>query len=237
MKSTCPRFTLSTPSENRMKQFMAQGQQQNYQSRDNRSESSRELGENPATECLRFGSVCWRSSGEECLGPLIPLVTKRTQEPDEPSSNPHSSPWSLDKRLHSIGRYENTPAFRLNFLHYLMSRNDASDTLRALAQRRYAIALPTNQPRSRDIKITTLPRASCNNMHIATRRDIRGNCLVCIETLLDERRLVWCRDSCGQSVHADCLSQWIDQREQSDLEPPSCVHCRQPWGNPCDCFI
>lgn len=71
--------------------------------------------------------------------------------------------------------------------------------------------------------------------HVARRR-IGENCPICLERMagLPLNELVWCKSSCGQSVHVYCFAQWEDGR-QNPHAPLTCVCCRGPWQPQCDC--
>ena len=54
-------------------------------------------------------------------------------------------------------------------------------------------------------------------------------CAICFEDfakdgVVPDEDIVFCRYSCGKSLHADCFSKWADQKEDV-----TCVYCRAPW--------
>jgi hypothetical protein len=46
--------------------------------------------------------------------------------------------------------------------------------------------------------------------------------------------LVWCKSSCGQSVHQKCFDIWM-RNCVADGRAATCVSCRALWGEECEC--
>jgi len=53
------------------------------------------------------------------------------------------------------------------------------------------------------------------------------NCPICFEELDED--LVFCRYSCGKSVHKDCFERWTAIRTKKGGQA-NCVYCRAPWN-------
>ncbi|OCK83899.1 hypothetical protein K432DRAFT_321429 [Lepidopterella palustris CBS 459.81] len=80
------------------------------------------------------------------------------------------------------------------------------------------------------------PRPTCSR-HLtvhSTRRPIEEHCPICYTAMaeLPLEALVWCKASCGQSVHRECFDKWRRSRPHASV-PLTCVLCRQPWQGPC----
>jgi hypothetical protein len=81
---------------------------------------------------------------------------------------------------------------------------------------------------------------SCDAVH-ARRQAIEGDCAICRDVLAEDgstaasdEGLVWCKDSCGQSVHQQCFDGWKRQCV-ADGRAATCVSCRASWSEGCDC--
>jgi hypothetical protein len=66
------------------------------------------------------------------------------------------------------------------------------------------------------------------------RKPVSGPCPICFEDMEDEasaagRRpaeaTVWCKATCGQSLHASCFRQWTAHSKGA----PTCPYCRSAW--------
>uniref|UniRef100_A0A6C0CMI2 RING-type domain-containing protein n=1 Tax=viral metagenome TaxID=1070528 RepID=A0A6C0CMI2_9ZZZZ len=51
------------------------------------------------------------------------------------------------------------------------------------------------------------------------------DCPICMDNLLGSTDLVWCKSSCGNSIHSECFKRWCDVSRGS----PTCVYCRVAW--------
>ncbi len=48
-------------------------------------------------------------------------------------------------------------------------------------------------------------------------------CPICLESLKDGGKLVFCKNSCGKYIHEECFKMWCLKNEAK------CVFCRHPW--------
>jgi hypothetical protein len=65
------------------------------------------------------------------------------------------------------------------------------------------------------------------------RRPIEGDCGICCHGLKgseqdDREELIWCRNSCGQSVHQECFDSWREHCV-ANARSVTCVACRASW--------
>jgi hypothetical protein len=80
----------------------------------------------------------------------------------------------------------------------------------------------------------------CAQTH-AHRRPVDEECSICYSDILladsDPSELVWCRSSCGRSVHRSCFDHWRAQyaNNPSGRRPLTCTICRAPWADDCGC--
>ncbi|KAF2418775.1 hypothetical protein EJ08DRAFT_49777 [Tothia fuscella] len=81
-----------------------------------------------------------------------------------------------------------------------------------------AVATPPN---------TTRP---CTTTHVA-RRSTDADCPICTTSLVNSqlRDIVWCKRTCGQNVHRQCMDQW----SQVSGRGTRCVVCRSLWDTTC----
>lgn len=57
----------------------------------------------------------------------------------------------------------------------------------------------------------------------ANRRDMEGECSVCLKKLLRSTAdITFCRGGCGQNIHSDCFDQWSKAQQ-------ACPLCRVAW--------
>lgn len=69
-----------------------------------------------------------------------------------------------------------------------------------------------------------------------------ADCPICFEPLIepgeqarfdsDSRSLVYCRTSCGNTIHKECFDQWSKSQKEAMFyrsNPVTCVYCRAPW--------
>lgn len=56
------------------------------------------------------------------------------------------------------------------------------------------------------------------------------DCPICYEdfTTTQGESVVWCRASCGKSLHENCFVKWAQEAERKRT-PVSCVYCRAKW--------
>lgn len=58
------------------------------------------------------------------------------------------------------------------------------------------------------------------------RKDVDGECPICHEDLDPNKEdVTFCRASCGQNLHEECMEQWM----QAQTVPPRCPLCRKFW--------
>ena len=55
--------------------------------------------------------------------------------------------------------------------------------------------------------------------------DKDDDCPICLEKLLNDEEIVYCKYSCGKSIHKICMNKWIK------IKGPICVYCRGNWVN------
>ena len=53
------------------------------------------------------------------------------------------------------------------------------------------------------------------------RKEIVGNCPICLDPMSEEQKIAYCRYGCGNNVHHDCFKKWKKE---------TCVMCREYWG-------
>jgi len=59
------------------------------------------------------------------------------------------------------------------------------------------------------------------------RKCIDGECAICFEDMIEGKEdIVFCRYSCGQNLHQDCMLKWSDKKRDSDI---TCPYCRAKW--------
>lgn len=60
--------------------------------------------------------------------------------------------------------------------------------------------------------------------------DDTDSCPICCELFFEtkDEETVWCRESCGKSVHKSCFEKWSDSLGHNRV---TCVYCRSPWNN------
>ncbi|KAF2006417.1 hypothetical protein P154DRAFT_518030 [Amniculicola lignicola CBS 123094] len=77
----------------------------------------------------------------------------------------------------------------------------------------------------------------CRRTHVA-RRSLAEECSICYddENMSEEwlEDLVWCKSSCGNSVHKACFELW--KRQCGELgRDVTCTICRARWDDACPC--
>lgn len=62
----------------------------------------------------------------------------------------------------------------------------------------------------------------------------RDACPICCEDLVEGPDLLWCRASCGNSVHRVCHDRWTAAhlKRHNSLDTLACVYCRARWVPP-----
>ncbi|KAF1938350.1 hypothetical protein EJ02DRAFT_457919 [Clathrospora elynae] len=106
-------------------------------------------------------------------------------------------------------------------------REDASSAAVSTASTASQVVIPAPPPSSR----------RCTRTH-ARRLPLNEECSICHEGDLllecDASALVWCRSSCGRTVHKSCFDDW---RAQCLIEGRSlrCAVCRGAWDEVCEC--
>eukprot|EP00474_Spongospora_subterranea_P009544 CRZ10002.1 hypothetical protein [Spongospora subterranea] len=83
-----------------------------------------------------------------------------------------------------------------------------------------AFTLATGQP-------VSLEEAQAKT--VAQRSAEGDDCPICFEEMHEnEEDLVYCKLSCGRSVHSMCFANWAASKRKAG-EVVTCVYCRQPW--------
>jgi hypothetical protein len=88
----------------------------------------------------------------------------------------------------------------------------------------------TSTPPSGDAGPSSSP--TCAQTHVR-RRAIDDECPICREDFLLRDKLVWCRNSCGRTVHRACFEAWEVECTAGGREP-TCGLCRAEWVQ-CGC--
>ncbi|CBX92206.1 hypothetical protein IAQ61_000384 [Plenodomus lingam] len=57
------------------------------------------------------------------------------------------------------------------------------------------------------------------------RKPIEGECPICYDELEDKDHTVYCKSSCGNNVHKDCMQKWI----AISMGTATCPYCRAKW--------
>lgn len=55
------------------------------------------------------------------------------------------------------------------------------------------------------------------------RKPIEGECPICYDDLGEKESTVYCKASCGNNVHRDCMSKWLAMKS-------TCPYCRAKWN-------
>lgn len=64
---------------------------------------------------------------------------------------------------------------------------------------------------------------------IVEQKQIDGDCPICYEKMLDTEKIVYCKYSCGNSVHLECFNKWMNVKKETDLNETKCIYCRSKW--------
>lgn len=71
------------------------------------------------------------------------------------------------------------------------------------------------------------PATKCNKVHVA-KKPVDEPCAFCKEDMgNDHQELSWCRDSCGRSVHTECMDLWWAANVKQGTF--TCPNCRAEW--------
>jgi hypothetical protein len=57
------------------------------------------------------------------------------------------------------------------------------------------------------------------------RKAIEGDCPICYDELGDKDTIVYCKASCGNNVHEDCMQKWLAISKGK----ATCPYCRAKW--------
>ncbi|KAF2117764.1 hypothetical protein BDV96DRAFT_597642 [Lophiotrema nucula] len=61
------------------------------------------------------------------------------------------------------------------------------------------------------------------------RKPIEGECPICyMEFEPEKERITYCKNSCGNNVHTECINIWI-QTKQREHKTATCPYCRERW--------
>jgi len=77
-------------------------------------------------------------------------------------------------------------------------------------------------------KYLELTRVSKKAKRVVKQKPIEGDCPVCFEKMEDSQQLVYCKYSCGNTIHADCFHQWKTSKTEENKEV-RCIYCRAKW--------
>ena len=78
-------------------------------------------------------------------------------------------------------------------------------------------------------------RSTCTKVHVQ-RKEASVTCPVCLVGMNDNTKseLQWCKDGCGNNIHAECMETWTANRVAHGREA-SCTMCRAEWTSECSC--
>ncbi|KAH7359982.1 hypothetical protein BKA66DRAFT_471523 [Pyrenochaeta sp. MPI-SDFR-AT-0127] len=62
------------------------------------------------------------------------------------------------------------------------------------------------------------------------RKPIEGECPICYDELDDREAIVYCKASCGNNVHKDCMQKWMTISRGK----ATCPYCRAKWDEDTD---
>ena len=60
----------------------------------------------------------------------------------------------------------------------------------------------------------------------SNRKPIEGECPICYDELEDKEAIVYCKSSCGNNVHKDCMTKWM----AISRGKATCPYCRAKWA-------
>ena len=92
-----------------------------------------------------------------------------------------------------------------------------------------AVAAPV---RVRRAKPSAIPTDEAPATTQVTRHDISDSdiCPICQDDMCEKDALTWCRDGCGNNLHAKCMKMFA-QFKISAKTPVLCPFCRTDWGS------
>ncbi|KAF2186408.1 hypothetical protein K469DRAFT_707069 [Zopfia rhizophila CBS 207.26] len=76
----------------------------------------------------------------------------------------------------------------------------------------------------------------CPRTH-ASRRPLNEECTICLEGPMSRQslsELVWCKRTCGRSIHSECFDTWMASQLALGREA-TCPMCRALWEGRCGC--
>lgn len=112
-----------------------------------------------------------------------------------------------------------------------VSRVSTSDiSSLALSRTSTASSTPPITTRLNEDARPSSPR-TCTRTHVR-RRAIEDECPICREDFLRHDKLVWCKNSCGNTVHRECFEAWEAQCRVGN-RTANCMICRADWAS-CD---
>ena len=57
---------------------------------------------------------------------------------------------------------------------------------------------------------------------IIKQKPVTDICPICLDDLDNKEELDYCKYSCGNNVHKQCINMWLKNKK-------TCIYCRQPW--------
>ena len=60
------------------------------------------------------------------------------------------------------------------------------------------------------------------------RKELSGECPICMEDIDEKEATTWCRAQCGNNVHVQCFKEWKKSQIRAG-EEVQCMFCRAPW--------
>ncbi|KAI2615308.1 hypothetical protein GGR54DRAFT_295071 [Hypoxylon sp. NC1633] len=61
------------------------------------------------------------------------------------------------------------------------------------------------------------------------RKSLEGDCPICFSPFEDAEDTVYCRATCGQNIHKECLETWAATKRNNGGDKVTCPMCRTPW--------
>ncbi|KAF2844625.1 hypothetical protein T440DRAFT_376001, partial [Plenodomus tracheiphilus IPT5] len=100
-----------------------------------------------------------------------------------------------------------------------------------------SVTVPLTSEVAPSATVESTPPQPCTRTH-AHRLPIDEECSICYEadhlSTCEPSELVWCRSTCGRSVHKSCFDAWRTQCEKDGREL-TCTMCRADWSADCGC--
>ena len=70
----------------------------------------------------------------------------------------------------------------------------------------------------------TISSSSTPPVDLSKQRDFIGEpCAICFDDMTEACNVIFCKDSCGNSVHKQCFINWMEHNKKN-----LCPHCRHP---------